>query len=226
MFKGIHVHKRQFASCGKGDRKRIVKMKRRRIVTRIIVVINILAFIANILVGGGSFWGLLLSGGGYLKEYGEATLELMAGQSQWWRLLTCGYLHMGIIHLAGNLAALKIVGDKVEEKIGSIKLILLYNFGVMLTAFLWCLIFKNGTMVGASLGIFVLLGVVCVWLLKGKETQSVSMAPAEKRYLVIYTVVGCFLGIGTIVVHLIGFLIGILVGGLYGKILYSRTKSE
>ena len=119
---------------------------------------------------------------------------------------------MGIIHLAGNLVALKIVGNKAEEKIGPLKLLLLYNFGTMLTAFLWCLIFRNGTIIGASLGIFVLLGIVCVWIWKGKAVQSVSLAPAEKRYLAIYVIAGGFLGIGTIVVHVIGFVIGLLVG--------------
>ena len=185
---------------------------KRKIATLILATINVLAFIANLVIGGGSFFGLFISGGGYLKEYGEVSFALIGLQGQWWRLLTCGYLHMGIIHLAGNLVALKIVGNKVEEKTGPFKLLLLYNFGTMLTAFLWCLIFRNGTIIGASLGIFVLLGMVCVWSWKGKEAQSVSLAPAEKRYLVIYVIVGGFLGLGTIVVHAIGFGIGLLVG--------------
>lgn len=185
-------------------------MKKGRMATLCIAVINILAFVANLIIGGGSFFGLLISGGGYLKEYGEASFALIAEQGQWWRLLTCGYLHMGIIHLAGNMVALKIAGDKVEEKIGPVKLLLLYNLGTMLTAFLWSLIFKNGTMIGASLGIFVLLGMVCVWSLKGKGKQLVCFTVAEKRYLIIYAIVGCFLGIGTIVVHAIGFIIGML----------------
>lgn len=201
-------------------------MKKGKKVTFSIVVINILAFIANLIVGGGSFFGLFLSGGGYVKEYGEASFDLVIRQGQWWRLLTCGYLHMGIIHLAGNMVALKIVGDKVEEKIGPVKMLLFYNFGTMFTAFFWSLIFRNGSMVGASLGIFVLLGMVCVWCRKGKEKQRVCFSVAEQRYLIIYTIVGCFLGVGTIVVHAIGFLIGMSVGGIYGKIIYSRTKSE
>jgi len=189
------------------------EVKNRRItVTLILAIINVLAFVANVAIGGGNRFWILLTGGGFLKEYGEVAFALVTEQRQWWRLLTCGYLHMGIIHLAGNLVALKIVGDKAEEKIGPFKLLLLYNFGTVLTAFLWCLIFRNGTIIGASLGIFVLLGIVCVWLLKGKENQSISLTLTEKRYLAIYVIVGCFLGIGTIVVHAIGFGIGLLVG--------------
>ena len=202
-------------------------MQNRKItVTFILAVVNILAFLANLAIGGGSFFGLFISGGGYLKEYGEASYGLVMEQGQWWRLLTCGYLHMGIIHLLGNMAALEIVGGKVEEKIGPLKMVLLYNAGAMLTGFLWCLIFKNGTMVGASLGIFVLFGMVCVWIWSGRERKIVELNRAEKRYLICYVVIGCLLGIGTIVVHLIGFGIGVVVGGIYGKVLYSGTKSE
>lgn len=187
-------------------------MKKGRMATLCIAVINILAFVANLIIGGGSFFGLFISGGGYLKEYGEASFDLIMEQGQWWRLLSCGYLHMGIIHLAGNMVALMIVGSKAEEIIGLLKVILFYNLGTMLTAFLWSLIFKNGTMIGASLGIFVLLGMACVWFLKGQGKQRVCFTLAEKRYLIIYAIVGCFLGIGTIVVHAIGFVIGLLVG--------------
>lgn len=194
-----------------------MKIKSRK-ATLIIAVLNILAFIANLIIGGGSFFGLFISGGGYLKEYGETSFALITEQGQWWRLLTCGYLHMGIIHLTGNMVALKIVGDKAEEKIGPLKLILFYNLGTMLTAFLWCLIFRNGNIVGASLGIFVLLGMACVWCRKGQEKQRVCFTLAEKRYLIIYAIVGCFLGIGTIAVHAIGFAIGILAGFVMLKI--------
>lgn len=188
-------------------------MKNKRITaTLILAVVNILVFLANLAIGGGSFLGLFLSGGGYVKEYGEASYGLVMEQGQWWRLLTCGYLHMGIIHLLGNMAALEIVGGKVEEKIGPLKMVLLYNAGAMLTGFLWCLIFKKWTMAGASLGIFVLLGMVCAWLWLGRERKIIELNRAEKRYLIVYVIVGCLLGIGTIVVHLIGFGIGMLVG--------------
>ncbi|MBQ3029012.1 MAG: rhomboid family intramembrane serine protease [Lachnospiraceae bacterium] len=188
-------------------------MKNKRITaTLILAVVNILAFLANLAIGGGSFFGLFISGGGYLKEYGEASFVLVTEQGQWWRLLTCGYLHLGIIHLAGNMVALKIVGGKVEAKIGPLKMVLLYNLGTILTAFLWCLIFKKWTMAGASLGIFVLLGMVCAWLWLGRERKIIELNRAEKRYLIVYVIVGCLLGIGTIVVHLIGFGIGMLVG--------------
>lgn len=187
-------------------------LEKGRTATHLIEIINILAFVANLAVGGGSFFGLLLSGGGYIKEFGEVSFKLITEQGQWWRLLTCGYLHMGVIHLVGNMAALEMIGTKIEKKIGPVRMLVIYNLGTMLTAFLWCLVFPEGWMIGASLGIFVLFGMLCVMLFSKGGKGITELSRYERGYLVFYVIAGCFLGIGTIVGHLIGFVIGILVG--------------
>lgn len=187
-------------------------MLKKRTATFYLAIVMVLVFILNVAVGGGNRFWIFLTGGGYVKDYGEVALSLMTEQGQWWRLLTCGYLHMGLIHLVGNMAALEIVGTKIEKKIGPVRLLLIYNLGTMLTAFLWCFIFPEGQIVGASLGIFVLLGMLCVELFTKGEKLVITLSRYEKGYLVLYVVAGCFLGIGTIAVHAIGFVIGLLVG--------------
>ncbi len=188
------------------------KMRKRTTVTFYVAIITVLAFIVNVAVGGGNRFWIFLTGGGHVKDYGEASLTLVFEQGQWWRLLTCGYLHMGVIHLAGNMAALEMIGTKIEKKIGPVRMLLIYNLGTMLTAFLWCLVFPEGWMIGASLGIFVLFGMLCVMLFSKGGKGLAELSRYERGYLVFYVIAGCFLGIGTIVVHLIGFVIGILVG--------------
>lgn len=193
-------------------------MLKKRTATFYLAIVMVLVFILNVAVGGGNRFWIFLTGGGYVKDYGEVALSLMTEQGQWWRLLTCGYLHMGLIHLVGNMAALEIVGTKIEKKIGPVRLLLIYNLGTMLTAFLWSFIFPEGQIVGASLGIFVLLGMLCVELFAKGEKQTIALSRYEKGYLVFYVVAGCFLGIGTIVVHGIGFVIGILAGLVFGRL--------
>ena len=199
-------------------------LKKRKSTTFYLAIFIVLVFVVNVVMGGGKRFWIFLSGGGYVREYGEATLKLVTEQGQWWRLLTCGYLHMGIVHLVGNMAALEMIGTRLEKKIGPGKLLLIYNLGMMLTAFLWCLIFPEGWTVGASPGIFVLLGMLCVMLWGKNEKRITGLSRYDKGYLVFYVIAGCFLGIGTIVGHLIGFVIGILVGRFYGKILYTRVE--
>lgn len=193
-------------------------MLKKRTATFYLAVVMVLVFILNVAVGGGNRFWIFLTGGGYVKDYGEVALSLLTEQGQWWRLLTCGYLHMGLIHLVGNMAALEIVGTKIEKKIGPVRLLLIYNLGMMVTAFLWCFIFPEGQIVGASLGIFVLLGMLCVELFTKGEKLVITLSRYEKGYLVLYVVAGCFLGIGTIAVHAIGFVIGMLAGFVMLKI--------
>jgi len=199
-------------------------VKKRKSATFYLAILNVLVFVVNVAMGGGNRFWIFMTGGGYLREYGEANLMIVTEQGQWWRLLTCGYLHMGIIHLVGNMAALEIIGTKIEKKIEPVRMLLIYNLGMMLTAFLWCLIFPEGWTVGASSGIFVLLGMLCVMLWEKNEKRIIGLSRYDKGYLLFYVIAGCFLGVGTIVGHLIGFIIGILVGGFYGKFLYTRVE--
>ena len=192
-------------------------LKKRRTATFYLAIVIVLVFVVNVAVGGGNRFWIFLTGGGYVREYGEATLKLVTEQGQWWRLLTCGYLHGGVVHLVGNMAALEMVGTRIEKKIGPGKLLLIYNLGTMLTAILWCLIFPEGNIVGASLGIFVLLGMLCEGLLAKGEKQTIALSRYDKGYLVFYVIAGCFLGIGTIVVQLIGFVIGVLTGLVFRR---------
>ncbi len=187
-------------------------MRKRKSATFYLAIVIVLVFIVNVAVGGGNRFWIFLTGGGHVKDYGETSLKLVWEQGQWWRLLTCGYLHMGVIHLLGNMAALEMIGTRIEKKLGPVWMLTIYNLGTMLTAFLWCLVFPEGWMIGASLGIFVLLGMLCVMLFSKDGKGLAELSRYERGYLVFYVIAGCFLGIGTIVVHLIGFGIGILVG--------------
>ena len=200
-------------------------MLKKRTATFYLAIVMVLVFILNVAVGGGNRFWIFLTGGGYVKDHGEVALSLITEQGQWWRLLTCGYLHMGVIHLVGNMAALEIIGTKIEKKIGPVRLLLIYNLGTMLTAFLWSFIFPEGQIVGASLGIFVLLGMLCVELFAKGEKQVIALSRYEKGYLALYVVAGCFLGIGTIVVHAIGFVIGVSAGFVMLK-MNSRRMTE
>ena len=187
-------------------------MKKRKTATFYLAMVIVLVFVVNVVLGGGNRFWIFLTGGGYVREYGEASLALVLRQGQWWRLLTCGYLHMGVIHLVGNMAALEMIGTRVERKIGAVRMLLIYNLGTILTAFLWCLIFPEGKMIGASLGIFVLFGMLCVLLFAKGEKRIDGLSRYDKGYLIFYVIVGNLLGIDTLVVHLLGFAIGIVTG--------------
>lgn len=127
---------------------------------------------------------LLAFGGGYARAAGEAAFHPVFAQGEWWRLLTCGYLHLGAFHLLANLPPLLIAGSKAEDYLGRSRFLFLYHMGTAITAFLFCLSFQNASMVGASLGIYAVLG-CCVALHRWNPSlESLRFSKAQKNYLI------------------------------------------
>jgi membrane associated rhomboid family serine protease len=54
----------------------------------------------------------------------EYSIDIQAGQ--WWRLVTCTFLHVHLLHLFFNLASLWSVGIYLEEALGRAKTLALY----------------------------------------------------------------------------------------------------
>ncbi|MBI5087229.1 MAG: rhomboid family intramembrane serine protease, partial [Acidobacteria bacterium] len=91
-----------------------------------------------------------------LVRYGAAFPAGVFG-GQWWRLITAGFLHGGIMHIGFNMWALMDVGRHAEEVYGARRMLAIYllaNIGGFLLSML------RGTMltVGTSAGLFGLIG--------------------------------------------------------------------
>jgi len=95
-------------------------------------------------------------------------------EGQWWRLITCCFLHAGIFHLVMNMLTLFFVGFLLEPKIGSIKLLAAYLF-TGITASL-ASVYRHELLVsvGASGAIFGLFGVFIALL-------STNFVPKSER---------------------------------------------
>lgn len=93
-----------------------------------------------------------------LNQLGAKNDAAIFERGEWWRLLSCNWLHAGIIHAALNMAAIWTVGGELERAFGFWKVGLLYIFaGVFGTVV--SIVFLPGTLsVGASASVFGLLG--------------------------------------------------------------------
>jgi len=79
-------------------------------------------------------------------------------QGEWWRLLTAGFLHASLMHIAFNSWGLYQLGQEVDDAIGTSRYVWTYIFSTI-TGFLASTIFSpEAPSVGASAGIFGLLG--------------------------------------------------------------------
>lgn len=154
---------------------------------------------------------------GELGRIGSMSHTSVWREGQWWRLFTHIYLHAGMIHMAFNFLALLFAGKIVEKKIGSVPYILLFHFIAVFDAVIVSMIFPDSTSVGASAGIFGMIGVVCVFRAKKDDECKRLLTRGETIYLIVFALLSLILGLESFVTHFAAFAFGILAGLILQK---------
>jgi len=120
------------------------------VVTKALIVINVLVFIAMYLFGnGGTDTNTLIKFG---ANYGP-----LVASGEVYRLLTSTFLHIGIIHLLFNMYALYIIGSQLENFLGKKKFLIVYLISAI-SGSLLSAVLSNSISAGANGAIFGLLG--------------------------------------------------------------------
>ena len=154
---------------------------------------------------------------GKLGTIGSMSKAKVFGDREWWRLFLHMYLHAGVLHMLFNVFALLFAGKVVEKKIGSLAYLLLYHVIAIVNAIIMCLIFPNSISVGASAGIFGMIGVLCVMKWKKDPICSESLKKREFIYIIVFSALSLLLGLESFVTHLVAFIFGLVVGLLMQK---------
>ena len=178
----------------------------------IIISLCVTAFIINIIMGGGNRFWILLTGGGNLIDYGYAQYDLVFVNYQFWRLVSCGYLHAGILHLGFNIYALCCLGNIVEERLGTVVYLLSYHMLMAFSVAIWCILFKGSTTVGASSGIFAIIGLFVVLNLSRDNKLCTQLSTRKRNYIIGYSIIGSLISPYTLAIHVISFLLGAIYG--------------
>jgi membrane associated rhomboid family serine protease/Flp pilus assembly protein TadD len=182
-------------------------------ITPIIIAINLVVFVAMVATGVSFFapqidqllkWG---------ADYGPQTLD-----SEWWRLLSSVFVHIGVAHLLLNMWCLWSLGRLAERMFGNwtfLAIYLLSGLGGSLASIFW-----NPKIVsaGASGAVFgVAGGLVAFWYF-GKVALPRSII--KRDFASILTFVGYNLAFGFAkegvdnAGHLGGLLVGLALGAL------------
>jgi len=128
----------------------------RPIATQVLIAINVVAFVA-MAISGGSVWGAQ----GEVYERGVLWGPFVwAGD--WWRVVTGGFLHAGVLHLGMNMLMLWILGQMLEPVLGRARFVTLYAACLMAGSFGVLLISPNSPTIGASGAVFGLMGAAIV----------------------------------------------------------------
>lgn len=145
--------------CARGGRQQVYTARTlgrlgRPVVTQILVAINVAVFLLGSLGNGG---GLLASvEGRFDLDYGLFGPAVADGE--WYRLVTGGFLHAGLLHLGMNMLALWILGGQIEPVLGKARFVGVYVASLLAASLGVMVLSPNDLTVGASGAIFGLLG--------------------------------------------------------------------
>jgi membrane associated rhomboid family serine protease len=183
------------------------------LVTTTLIAVNLAVFLWTTVTDPGT-----LSGGGSLSkqqvDIGLNHVFLENGRHEWYRLVTAGFLHFGIIHIAFNMLLLYQLGNLLERPLGRVRFALLY-FASLLGGSLGVLILDRhslGITGGASGAVFGLLACAAVGLHRqGVNVFSTGIGTTLLLNLFItFTISGISIG---------GHLGGAVAGGICGLVM-------
>lgn len=213
-------------------------------VTKTIIGINVAVFLLGMIlqiVDGAFSTGMFTSGGGQLTQDGALMAcqgyvnragEVFCGTGanvggvaggEWWRLVTSGFLHSGLLHIAFNMYFIWMFGQLLEPSLGRVRFGLLYfvsllggSIGAMLYSDPWA------TTVGASGAAFGLLGAaLVVSKLRKLDGLTNDLLMLALINFAIGFIPGLNISIGG---HLGGFIVGAAAGWVaYGPLARSRS---
>jgi membrane associated rhomboid family serine protease len=140
-------------------------------VTPVLIGLNVAIFLAMVARGISAVapppdalirWG---------ADYGPMTTH-----GQWWRLLTCAFVHIGIVHLLVNMVALLIIGRYTERLFGNGGFLALYVLGAVAASLTSLSIHPTIVSAGASGAISALYGGLIGFLFVRRSTMSYATA--------------------------------------------------
>jgi len=179
--------------------------------TTALLAINLAVFIAMPLFGVNpldpSFQGLVRFGG----NYGPLTLS-----GQYWRLVTAGFVHGGVLHIALNMWCLWSLGRMAERLFGRWQTFCIYMITGVGGALLSVAHDQQHLEVGASGAIFGIAGALIAGLKFGDFPISWHEQRATLSSVVMFSVFSFVWGMSSPTTdnmcHLGGFISGLLVG--------------
>jgi membrane associated rhomboid family serine protease len=145
------------------DRTRVQRVPRPTavavpVVTRALIAINVIVFLVETGTGAPLGGG----GGGTVWNHGVLAGPYITQLHQYWRLVSAGFLHDGLLHILVNMLSLYWVGIVLEPAIGSVNFAAVY-FTSLLAGSFGALLFTPGSpSVGASGAIFGIFGALIV----------------------------------------------------------------
>ena len=172
-----------------GQKQRVHTMRSMHVdpmLTYVLIAANVLIFLGS--GAGGSF---LTGGGNASRVFLDLALFGPAvDQGDYWRLVTSGFLHSGLLHIGFNMYILYWLGTMLEPSLGHARLGALYLTSLLAGSFGALLVSPNAVTVGASGAVFGLMGAAFVMQrARGIDPMQSGIGPVILFNLVISFVI-------------------------------------
>ncbi|KAK9276635.1 hypothetical protein L1049_006171 [Liquidambar formosana] len=151
-----------------------------------------------------------------LEKLGALEWDKVVHGHQGWRLVTCIWLHAGVIHLLANMLSLVFIGIRLEQQFGFVRVGIIYLVSGLGGSILSSLFIQRNISVGASGAVFGLLGAMLSELLTNWSIYTNKAAALFT--LVVIIAINLAVGILPHVdnfAHIGGFLAGFLLGFVF-----------
>ncbi|KAL5727619.1 tubulin folding cofactor A [Ranunculus cassubicifolius] len=152
-----------------------------------------------------------------LDKLGGLTWNKIVHGHQGWRLISCIWLHAGVIHLAANMLSLIFIGIRLEQQFGFIRIGIIYLVSGLGGSILSTLFIQNNNIsVGASGALFGLLGAMLSELLTNWTIYTNKVA----ALFTLVFIIAINLAVGILphvdnFAHIGGFISGLLLGFVF-----------
>nr|AIY60690.1 rhomboid protein Panut5887 [Pandanus utilis] len=148
-----------------------------------------------------------------LLKMGALEVTKVVQQHQGWRLITCIWLHAGVVHILANMLSLLFIGIRLEQEFGFVRIGLLYVISGFGGSLLSALFIQSSISVGASGALFGLLGAMLSELITNWTIYANKLA----ALLTLLFIVVINLAVGILphvdnFAHIGGFISGFLLG--------------
>lgn len=199
--------------CAKAGAQKVYRgvaaLQTRPVLTQVLIAVNVAVFVlAGVVDGGRAVQG---SVGSVHIDFALIAQAFYRGEligvaeGQWYRMVTSGFLHFGLIHLLFNMYALWILGGAVEHLAGRGRLAAGYAVSVLAGSLGALILSPDNLTAGASGGVFGLMGFILV-------AQRLQGLPFRESPLIGVLVLNLFITFGVSNIS-VGGHIGGLIGG-------------
>ena len=188
-----------------------------RFATAMFMLINFALFAASVAVSmrsGGEGSAMDIDGVTLFRFGAKYSPAVLAGD--WWRLVTAGFLHGGVLHILMNSWALFDLSGQVEELFGASRLVMFYlvsSVGGFVASTFW----SNSLSVGASAALFGLIGVMIAFGMKNRTAMGDAIRGMYIRWAMYGLLFGLLPGFRVDnAAHIGGLVTGFVCGYLSG----------